>query len=147
MEPSVYFFENRCGSYGDFVFSRDICGWKSSKSFPGEKSGARWDFDASYGDASYGSRLFLLLLFSRRRPVGAFLFEEFGFKVVQTWIGCVIAAIVISFPLMYRNARAAMEQIDVNLVYAGRTLGMSETKIFGKSLYRLPVRELRQEQS
>ena len=55
---------------------------------------------------------FLLLLFSRRRPVGAFLFEEFGFKVVQTWIGCVIAAIVISFPLMYRNARAAMEQID-----------------------------------
>ena len=38
-----------------------------------------------------------------------------------------IAAIVISFPLMYRNARAAMEQIDVNLVYAGRTLGMSET--------------------
>ena len=75
---------------------------------------------------------FLLLLFSRRRPVGAFLFEEFGFKVVQTWIGCVIAAIVISFPLMYRNARAAMEQIDVNLVYAGRTLGMSETKIFWK---------------
>ena len=66
---------------------------------------------------------FLLLLFSRRRPVGAFLFEEFGFKV---------AAIVISFPLMYRNARAAMEQIDVNLVYAGRTLGMSETKIFWK---------------
>ena len=43
-----------------------------------------------------------------------------------------IAAIVISFPLMYRNARAAMEQIDVNLVYAGRTLGMSETKIFWK---------------
>lgn len=29
---------------------------------------------------------FLLLLFSRRRPVGAFLFEEFGFKVVQTWM-------------------------------------------------------------
>lgn len=31
---------------------------------------------------------------------------------------------------MYRNARAAFEQIDVNLVYAGRTLGMSETEIF-----------------
>ncbi len=75
---------------------------------------------------------FLLLLFSRRRPVGEFLFEEFGFKVVQTWIGCVIAATVIAFPLMYRNARAAMEQIDANLVYAGRTLGMSETKIFWK---------------
>lgn len=75
---------------------------------------------------------FLLLLFSRRRPFGEFLFEEFGFKVVQTWLGCVIAAMVIAFPLMYRNARAAMEQIDVNLVYAGRTLGMSDTKIFWK---------------
>ena len=73
---------------------------------------------------------FLLLLFSRRRPLGEFLFEQFDFKVVQTWLGCVIAATVIAFPLMYRNARAAMEQIDMNLVYAGRTLGMSDTKIF-----------------
>lgn len=75
---------------------------------------------------------FLLLLFSRRRPLGAFLFDEFGFKVVQTWLGCVIAATVIAFPLMYRNARAAMEQIDPNLVYAGRTLGMSDIQISWK---------------
>lgn len=75
---------------------------------------------------------FLLLLFSRRRSLGEFLFDEFGFKVVQTWLGCVIAATVIAFPLMYRNARAAMEQIDANLVYAARTLGMSDIKIFWK---------------
>lgn len=75
---------------------------------------------------------FLLLIFSRRRPFGIFLFENFGIKVVQTWLGCIIAATVISFPLMYRNARAAMEQIDVNLIYAGRTLGISDTEIFWK---------------
>lgn len=75
---------------------------------------------------------FLLLLFSRRRPLGEFMFDEFGIKVVQTWAGCVIAATVIAFPLMYRNARAAMELVDVNLIYAGRTLGMSDTKIFWK---------------
>jgi len=75
---------------------------------------------------------FLLLLFSRRRPLGSFLYESFDLKVVQTWLGCVIAATIIAFPLMYRNARAAFEQIDVNLVYAGRTLGMSETQIFWK---------------
>lgn len=75
---------------------------------------------------------FLLLIFSRRRSFGIFLFENFGIKVVQTWLGCIIAATVISFPLMYRNARAAMEQIDVNLIYAGRTLGMSDTEIFWK---------------
>ncbi len=75
---------------------------------------------------------FLLLLFSRRRPLGIFLYEQFDIKIVQTWLGCIIAATVIAFPLMYRNARAALEQIDVNLIYAGRTLGMSDTKIFWK---------------
>ena len=73
---------------------------------------------------------FLLLIFSRRRPFGIFLFEQFHIKVVQTWLGCIIAATVIAFPLMYRNARAAFEQIDVNLIHAGRTLGMSEITIF-----------------
>lgn len=75
---------------------------------------------------------FLLLLFSRRRPVGIFLFENFNIKVVQSWAGCVIAAMVIAFPLMYRNARAAFEQVDINLIHAGRTLGLSERKIFFK---------------
>ncbi len=75
---------------------------------------------------------FLLLIFSLRRPFGAYLYQGFGIKVVQTWLGCILAATVIAFPLMYRNARAAFEQIDVNLIYAARTLGMSEIKIFWK---------------
>lgn len=75
---------------------------------------------------------FLLLIFSRRRPFGIYLFEQFHIKVVQTCLGCIIAATVIAFPLMYRNARAAFEQIDVNLIHAGRTLGMSEITIFWK---------------
>jgi len=75
---------------------------------------------------------FLLLIFSKRRPFGSWLYASFGIKVVQSWLGCIIAATVIAFPLMYRNARAAFEQIDVNLVYAGRTLGMSDMKIFWK---------------
>ena len=74
----------------------------------------------------------LLLLFSLKRPFGSFLLDNFDIKVVQTWTGCVIAASVIAFPLMYRNARAAFEQVDMNLIYAGRTLGMSESRIFWK---------------
>ena len=73
---------------------------------------------------------FLLLIFSTRRPFGSMLYETFGIKVVQTWLGCIIAATVIAFPLMYKNAKAAFEQVDVNLIYAGRTLGMSEMEIF-----------------
>ena len=72
----------------------------------------------------------LLLIFSRRRPIGIFLDQQLDIQVVHTWMGCILAATVIAFPLMYRNARAAFEQIDANLVYAGRTLGMSEMNIF-----------------
>ena len=75
---------------------------------------------------------FLLLIFSKRRPFGIFLYETFDIKVVQSWLGCIIAATVIAFPLMYRNAIAAFEQLDVNLIYAGRTLGMSDIRIFWK---------------
>lgn len=75
---------------------------------------------------------FLLLIFSKRRPFGIFLYETFDIKVVQSWLGCIIAATVIAFPLMYRNARAAFEQLDVNLIYAGHTLGMSDIRIFWK---------------
>ena len=75
---------------------------------------------------------FLLLIFSKRRPFGIFLYETFDIKVVQSCLGCIIAATVIAFPLMYRNARAAFEQLDVNLIYAGRTLGMSDIRIFWK---------------
>jgi molybdate transport system permease protein len=72
----------------------------------------------------------LLLLFGLRRPFGSFLYGTFDIKVIQSWLGCIIAATVIAFPLMYRNARAAFEQVDVNLIYAARTLGMSEFKLF-----------------
>ena len=75
---------------------------------------------------------FLLLVFSRRRALGIFLFDELHIKVVQTWLGCIIAATIIAFPLMYRNARAAFEQVDMNLIHAGRTLGMPEYVIFWK---------------
>lgn len=75
---------------------------------------------------------FLLLLFSLKRPFGKYLWTTWGVKVVLSFPGCVIAASVIAFPLMYRNARAAFEQVDMNMIYAGRTLGMSERQIFWK---------------
>jgi molybdate transport system permease protein len=73
---------------------------------------------------------FILYVFGVKRPIGMFLLDYFGTKVVFSWSATVIAAVVISFPLMYRSARGAFEQVDGNLVMAGRTLGMSELKIF-----------------
>ena len=74
----------------------------------------------------------LLLIFSLKRPLGIYLWEHYQLKVVLSWPGCVLAATVVAFPLMYRNARASFEQLDANLIYAARTLGMSELQIFWK---------------
>lgn len=73
---------------------------------------------------------FLLYLFGVKRPLGLFFIEFFGVKVAFSWGATVLAAVVISFPLMYRSARGAFEQIDKNLIFAGRTIGMSEWDIF-----------------
>ena len=71
----------------------------------------------------------LLLLFGRNGPLGKLLLQ-FGATVVFSWPATVIAATVVSFPLMYITARAALEQVDPHLLQAARTLGASEARIF-----------------
>ena len=78
---------------------------------------------------------FLLWIFGIRGPIGKFFIDFFTVKIVFSWWATVIAAVVMSFPLMYRSARGAFEQVDSNLLDAGRTLGMSEWKIFWKVLF------------
>jgi len=72
---------------------------------------------------------FLLLLFGRRGPLGKF-FLWLGTTVVFSWPATVIAAAVVAFPLMYLTARAALEQIEPNLLQAARTLGATEWRVF-----------------
>src|SRR5579863_758542 len=67
----------------------------------------------------------LLLLFGRNGPVGRLLLH-FGATVVFSWPATVIAAAVVSFPLMYLSVRAALEQIDPHFLQAARTLGSTE---------------------
>jgi molybdate transport system permease protein len=71
----------------------------------------------------------LLLLFGRNGPLGKLLLQ-FGASVVFSWPATVIAATVVSFPLMYITARAALEQVDPHVLQAARTLGASEARIF-----------------
>lgn len=76
---------------------------------------------------------FLLILFGKNSAPGR-LFGQLGATVLFTWQGAVLAAVVVSFPMMYRTARGAMEQVDPNLMHAARTLGMSEVQIFFRVL-------------
>ncbi|WP_375516047.1 molybdate ABC transporter permease subunit, partial [uncultured Nostoc sp.] len=71
----------------------------------------------------------LLLFFGKNGPVGKFM-EAFDFTIVFTWYGAAIAATVVSFPLMYKTALGAFEQIDSNLLRVARTLGATEATIF-----------------
>lgn len=76
---------------------------------------------------------FLLLFLGRKSTIGKFLLQ-FDVNLVFTWQAAVIAAVIVSLPLMYRTARGAFEQLDVNILNAARTLGISEWRIFWRIL-------------
>lgn len=54
----------------------------------------------------------------------------FDLRLTMVWYSAVFASAVVAFPLMYRTARGAFESFDMNLAYAGQTLGRSNTWIF-----------------
>lgn len=77
---------------------------------------------------------FLLWIFGTKRPLGQLALNLFGLKIAFSWTATVLAAVAISLPLMYRSARGAFEQVDENLLWAARTLGMGEWEVFCRVL-------------
>ncbi|MGI0494363.1 molybdate ABC transporter permease subunit [Alkalinema pantanalense CENA528] len=71
----------------------------------------------------------LLQLFGQQGPIGQLL-RALHTEIIFTWYAAAIAATVVTFPLMYRTALGAFEQIDGHLLQAARTLGASEGEIF-----------------
>src|SRR5690625_3816278 len=72
----------------------------------------------------------LLYLIGRNGPIGKFLLQTFDFQIVFTWYAVVLAAVVVSFPLMYQSATAAFKQYDQNIENAALTLGASRWRVF-----------------
>ena len=73
---------------------------------------------------------YLLVLVGRKGMIGEWLYETFGFTLIFTWQGAVIAAAIVAFPLVFKAARAAFENVDGNLEKAARSLGYGEAKVF-----------------
>lgn len=73
--------------------------------------------------------LLLLLFLGRNSLIGQLLLKA-DITIVFSWAATVIASSVVAFPLMYRATLGAFEQLDTNLIFAARTLGLSEGKIF-----------------
>jgi len=65
----------------------------------------------------------LLLIFGMRAPVGGWLHEHFGLRLVFTSAGAALATAVMTFPLLVRAIRLSLEGIDPGLEEAARTLG------------------------
>ena len=73
---------------------------------------------------------YLLVVIGKRGPIGAWLWEAFGINLIFTWQGAVIAASLVSFPLVLKSARAAFEGVEPRLEQAARVLGLGETAVF-----------------
>ncbi|MGO1767582.1 molybdenum ABC transporter permease subunit [Advenella sp. S44] len=73
---------------------------------------------------------YLIVLLGRHGWLGRYLDQWFGVQMIFTWQGAVVAAAVVSFPLVFKPARAAFESIDSNYEDAARVLGLNEIALF-----------------
>ena len=73
---------------------------------------------------------YLLVLIGSQGALGAWLLQSFGIRLIFTWQAAVIAATIVSFPLVFKSARAAFETVEPQLEEAARVLGISEAAVF-----------------
>jgi molybdate transport system permease protein len=74
--------------------------------------------------------LILLQLFGRRGALGGFLQRHFDLDIVFTWRAVVIAAAVMSFPLLVRSARVGFQEVNRRFEEMARSLGAGEWRVF-----------------
>lgn len=77
---------------------------------------------------------FLLKFIGIYGPLGSFVYSVWGQKLTMTWYASVFAVVIVTMPLMYRTVRSSFEAFDKNLIYAGKTLGISNRFIFFRIL-------------
>ncbi|HEY7241384.1 MAG TPA: molybdate ABC transporter permease subunit [Burkholderiales bacterium] len=73
---------------------------------------------------------FLLLLFGRRGPIGAFLDEYLGITFIFRWTGAALACAVMGLPLLVRAVRQSLDAVDRGLEAAAATLGAPPVWVF-----------------
>ena len=78
---------------------------------------------------------FVLVMFGPKGPLGSVAKQYFDITITMTWQASVIAVAIVTFPLMYRTVRGAFEAFDKNLLFAGKTLGLSNTYIFWRIVF------------
>ncbi|MCE5312767.1 MAG: molybdate ABC transporter permease subunit [Nitrospiraceae bacterium] len=69
---------------------------------------------------------YLIILFGRNGLIGSVIYEWTGWTIMFTWYAAVLASFVVSFPLMIKTTRAAIESVDRNYIDASYTLGRTK---------------------
>jgi len=83
---------------------------------------------------------YILVVVGRRGLLGAWLYETFGVQLIFSVHGAVLAATVVSFPMVFKSARAALEGVGENFQNAARSMGASELKVFVRVTLPLAMR-------
>jgi molybdate transport system permease protein len=83
---------------------------------------------------------YLIVVWGRNGWLGHWLEEVWGITLMFTWQGAVLASALVSFPLVYKSARAAFEEVDRSLENVARTLGLSEVAVFRRVSLPLALR-------
>ncbi len=83
---------------------------------------------------------YLIVLVGRNGVIGQWLDRWFGITLLFTWQGAVLAAAVVSLPLIYKAARAAFEETDGRFSQAARTLGAGVWEVFWRISLPLALR-------
>ena len=73
---------------------------------------------------------YLLVVIGSQGVIGAWLLQTFGIRLIFTWQAAVIAASLVAFPLVFKAARAAFENVEPQFEDAARTLGIGEWGVF-----------------
>ncbi len=73
---------------------------------------------------------YLLVLIGTQGTLGQWLLSTFGIRLIFTWQAAVIAATIVAFPLVFKAARAAFENVEPQLEDAARSLGLGEVAVF-----------------
>ena len=73
---------------------------------------------------------FILLIAGSRSPIGKLLAGWFDYSIVFHWHGAVVAAAVVSLPLLYLPTRAAFAGIEPELLDIARLMGAGRVGVF-----------------
>lgn len=72
----------------------------------------------------------LLVMLGKNGPLGRLIYEISGKRIIFTWWAAVIAAVVVSMPLMYQSVRASLLSVEGGYLEAARMLGAGRLQRF-----------------